>query len=313
MADLAKRETSEPAPPSPDYVVRVNRAIDRVVQGLDQPLKLERLAAIAGFSPFHFHRVFRTLMGETLNEFVRRQRLERALFLMSHDKSRSLTDIALDCGFSSSSDFSRSFKKRYGVPPSAIDVATFRDANRERFEGLFEQADSRYRLTRLPPGENPDGFEATVRKLPKRTMAYIRVLDPFKPDRVTDAADRLMCWAREQGVLDNPWYGYMWEDPELVALDDCRYDVAVEVDEVEPEGEIGRLEFPAMTVAEVELRGSIELEQRAIDWLFGSWLPQSGYLPSDQPCFEAWIGRPFAHGHEHFELRAQLPLREGSR
>ena len=97
----------------------------------------------------------------------------------------------------------------------------------------------------------------------------------------------------------------------LVALEDCRYDVAVEVEDVEPEGEIGRLEFPAMTVAEVELRGSIELEQRAIDWLFGSWLPQSGYLPSDQPCFEAWIGRPFVHGLQHFELFAQLPVTRG--
>jgi AraC family transcriptional regulator len=57
------------------------------------------------------------------------------------------------------------------------------------------------------------------------------------------------------------------------------------------------------------VRGSIELEQRALDWLFGSWLPRSGYLPADQPCFEAWIGRPFGHGYEHFELCVQLPVK----
>jgi AraC family transcriptional regulator len=74
---------------------------------------------------------------------------------------------------------------------------------------------------------------------------------------------------------------------------------------------IGRMQFPPMSVAEVEVRGSIELEQRALDLLFGSWLPSSGYLPSDQPCFEAWIGRPFEHGYEHFELHAHLPLRQG--
>lgn len=47
---------------------------------------------------------------------------------------------------------------------------------------------------------------------------------------------------------------------------------------------------------------------RALDWMFKTWLPSSGFVPTDQPCFEAWIGRPFAHGLEHFELFAQLPV-----
>lgn len=52
---------------------------------------------------------------------------------MSHDRHRSLTEIALECGFGSSSDYSRSFKKRYGVPPSAVDLGTLRASNRARF------------------------------------------------------------------------------------------------------------------------------------------------------------------------------------
>jgi len=70
-----------------------------------------------------------------------------------------------------------------------------------------------------------------------------------------------------------------------------------------------RYEFPAMRVAEVAIAGDIQLETRAIDWLFGTWLPQSGLDPDDQPAFEAWEGQPFAHGFEHFELRCQLPVR----
>ena len=100
--------------------------------------------------------------------------------------------------------------------------------------------------------------------------------------------------------------------PEIVALEDCRYDVALVVDDVEPAGEIGRFEFPPMRVAEVVLSGDIELEQRAIDWLFKTWLPQSGFVPDDQPAFEAWIGRPFAHGFEHFEIACQLPVKPAS-
>ena len=64
-----------------------------------------------------------------------------------------------------------------------------------------------------------------------------------------------------------------------------------------------------MTVAEVAIRGGLDLELRALQWLYGSWLPRSGFVPDDQPSFEAWMGRPFAHGTEYFELAAQLPIR----
>ncbi len=290
-----------------DYVERVNRAIDYVVRHLDGPLRLEDVARAACFSPFHFHRIFRALVGETLNEFVARQRLERALHLMAHAPRRSLTEIALECGFSSSSAFSRSFKQRYGVAPSAFDLDTWRASRRRELEDATSP-DGRLHLERLPAGANPDGFVANVRELPARTVAYVRVLDPYRGG-VPEAAARLVAWAEERGVADRAWYGYQWEDPEIVALSDCRYDVAVEVDDVEPDGEIGRYDFAPMRVAEVALRGGIDLELRALDWLFGTWLPASGYEPDDQPCFEAWHGRPFAHGLEHFELAAQLPVR----
>lgn len=61
-------------------------------------------------------------------------------------------------------------------------------------------------------------------------------------------------------------------------------------------------------MAAVEIEGDVALELRALDWLFGTWLPQSGRLPADQPCFEAFKAYPFAHGSERFELAVHLPL-----
>ncbi|MCP5067241.1 MAG: AraC family transcriptional regulator [bacterium] len=297
--------------PPVDYVERVNLAVDYIVQHLEERLRLEDVADVACFSPFHFHRIFRTLLGETLNQFVKRLRLERALQMMSATPERSLTDVALVCGFSSSSDFSRTFKQRYGVPPSVFDIATFREQNRASLQDAATPPGESKRLERLPPGENPDGFEVTLRELPARTVAYIRVLDPFQGTPVIDAAKRLMAWADERGAGHGQWLGYMWDDPEIVALPDCRYDVGVVVDDVLPAGEIGRIESPSMLVAQVEIRGDIQLEQRAIDWVWGTWLPRSAYVPTDQPSFEAWIGRPFAHGYEHYELYMHLPVRRG--
>lgn len=275
---------------------------------LASPLPLAEVARAAGFSPFHFHRVFKALMGETLLDFVRRLRLERALVLMSVPGGGSLTEIALATGFASSSDFSRAFKQHFGEPPSRFDVAGLRDARRGELEALLEKSGARQDFARLPPGSNPDGFEVRLRRLPPRTLAYIRVHDPFRGNGVVEAFRRLEAWAEARGCADGRWYGYMWEDPEVTALEDCRYDAAVEVDELRPEGEIGRIEFPAMLVAEVELAGDVALELRALDWLFGTWLPRSGRMPADLPSFEAFKGRPFAHGTEHFELAAHLPL-----
>lgn len=292
------------------YIERVNLAIDHVVGHLDEPLRLTAVARAAMLSPFHFHRVFQALMGETLADFVKRLRLDKALFMMSQARRSSLTHIALACGFTSSSDFSRSFKQRFGTAPSAFDINRWRDAHRAELEALVDESSQHLHLRGLPTHKNPDAFKVKIRDLPARTVAYIRVSNPYQCDAVVNAAKRLVEWAERRTLVDGQWLGYQWENPELVPLEQCRYHVAVEADRFSAAGEVGRFRFPPMTVAQVEVRGGIDLELRALQWLYGIWLPSSRYVPDDHPCFEAWIGRPFAHGTNHFELHVQLPVRK---
>ena len=145
-----------------------------------------------------------------------------------------------------------------------------------------------------------------MRDLPARWVAYIRVHKPYEGDGVVRACERLVAWAQERGLADGQWLGYQWEDPEIVPLE--KYVGVVIPDAIQSEGEIGCQRFPPVTIAELELKGPLELAQRALDWIFLTWLPTSGYAPADQPGFEVWNGLPFAHGHEHFELRLQLPV-----
>jgi AraC family transcriptional regulator len=292
-----------------DYVDRVNRAIDYVMRNLDQPLRLEEVARAACFSSYHFHRIFRGLMGETLASFVKRVRLERSVYLLSHRKGANLTEVALACGFSSSSDFSRSFRGHYHVSPRQFDVERFRLSHRETMQASLTSPDKPHRLERLPRGENPDGFSVTLRNLPARRVAYLRVHRPYQGDNVRHAAEQLIGWAEARGLADGQWLGYQWDDPEIVALQMCRYDIGVEVPRTTlADRGVSINVFSPCLVAEVELAGSIEVELRALDWLYLTWLPASGYAPAHQPAFEAFNGRPFAHGTEYFELRAQLPV-----
>jgi AraC family transcriptional regulator len=301
---------SEKTPPATTatYVQRVNLAIDHIVGHLSEPLRLRDLSRVAMLSPFHFHRVFQALVGSTPADFVRRLRLEKALRLMSRTRPPSLTTIALACGFSSSSDFSRCFKRRFGVPPSSFDIRAWRQARGAELEAIVEEATKLAHLDRLPPRQNPDSFRVKIRDLPLRTVAYIRVDRPYQGNGVMKAVQNLVAWAERNGLADGQWLGYQWENPEITSLEDCRYYVAVEAERFTPKGEVGRYRFPPMTVAQIAIRGGLDLELRALQWLYGSWLPRSGYVPDDHPSFEAWIGRPFAHGTEFFELFVQLPI-----
>lgn len=385
------------SPTSRRYVERVNLAIDHVLTHLCDPadeggwggwggggLRLNDVARAAMMSPFHFHRVFQALMGETLADFVRRLRLEKALVLMAHSPRRkmSLTTIALSTGFSSSSDFSRAFKQRYNVPPSKFDLAAWRAAHAAELDAIVSAASPNHlsatanpdpaslRLRRLPPASNPDGFTVRIRDLPARTVAYIRVRNPYAGDAVFAALRRLHAWAERHSLAGGQWLGYQWDNPQITALKDCQYYVAVEVpsrpsrslsrgsamppsDDARGRrgragaaekprgarttdggtdegagggtggstggGEIGRFHFPRMIVAQIELHGGIDLELRALHWLYGVWLPRSGYIPDDHPGFEAWIGPPLLNapvadaaatpGANDFHLHIQLPIR----
>lgn len=292
-----------------EYVRRVNRAVDYITQNLADPLRLEDVARAACFSPCHFHRIFRAAMGETLASFVKRVRLERAVYLLSHRKAANLTQIALACGFSSSSDFSRSFRSEYGVSPRQFDLETFRRSRRAAMQEALLPPDQRCRLDRVPAGSNPDAFSVKVRSLPARRVAYIRVHRPYEGDGVRGAVTRLLAWAETRGLADGQWLGYQWDDPEIVPLDKCRYDVGLEVpDTIADDEHVSVTTFAACMAAEIDIKGGVDVELRALDWFFLVWLPMSGYAPADQPMFEAWNGRPFAHGLEYFELRAQLPI-----
>jgi len=103
------------------YHQRINTVIGYVRENLDADLSLETLARVAGFSPFHFHRVFKAITDETINALIVRLRLERAAALLRATPHLSITDAAFASGFNAVATFSRAFKKQYGLPASQWD------------------------------------------------------------------------------------------------------------------------------------------------------------------------------------------------
>ena len=84
---------------------------------ISEPLDRETLAAVAGFSVPHFHRVFTAHVGESAISYVRRLRLERAARKLRMG-AVDITEVALTAGYDTHAAFSKAFKQQFGLSPS---------------------------------------------------------------------------------------------------------------------------------------------------------------------------------------------------
>ena len=99
------------------YSERLNNVKQYIHEHINEPLNRDVLAAVAGFSVPHFHRIFTSYMGENISEYVRRVRLERAgrkLRMGAVD----ITEVALAAGYDTHAAFGKAFKQQYGLSPS---------------------------------------------------------------------------------------------------------------------------------------------------------------------------------------------------
>ncbi|WP_345766838.1 helix-turn-helix domain-containing protein [Chryseobacterium endophyticum] len=101
-----------------EYKKRIIKVISYIDDHLDTDLSLQKIAEVGAYSPFHFHRIFRLMTGETVQQYISRKRIERSALYLALRKQLSLKDIYLQFGFSSHSAFSKAFKSHYEKSPS---------------------------------------------------------------------------------------------------------------------------------------------------------------------------------------------------
>lgn len=116
-----------------EYKKRIVKTIQYIDKNLDADLSLEKIAEISAYSPFHFHRIFKLITGETLQNYIVRKKIEKSAFLLAMRKNIEIKEIYFDLGFSNHSVFSKTFKKHYGLPPSE-----FRKSAPEKFHKILQ-------------------------------------------------------------------------------------------------------------------------------------------------------------------------------
>lgn len=284
-----------------DYGRRLDRVVRHIAAHLDDPLDLDELAAVACFSPYHFHRIYRAMTGETVTDTLRRQRLHRAAGALVQD-TRMIAAIARQAGYGSVAAFTRAFAQSYGVTPAA-----YRRSG--RLSPFAWPHDDR-------PNQNPEDImltvttpTVTIETLPATSLIGFDHRGPYM--EINAAFSRAYAWAAGRNLMTpaTRCIGVYFDDPSAVAPEDLRSFAGLALESA-PALEDGAksLDLPGGRHAVLVHKGPYAALGAVYQWLYGEWLPASGQTPADQPCFEEYLNDPRSVPPEEWLTRICVPL-----
>jgi AraC family transcriptional regulator len=270
------------------YADAVQRVVERIVTHLDDALDLATLADEACLSPFHFHRVFRGMVGETPLELIRRVRMERAAWRLVHDGG-AITGIAFDAGYDTHEAFTRAFRECYSTSPTG-----FRQRKHPRIElaascGVHFDAGGAVPAF-IPRDSGGRSMDVEITNMPNLRVAAVRHTGPY--NQIPVAFERLGAIAGPAGLFRQPGaegIAIYYDDPESTAQDRLQSDAGVVV----PDGvplPTGLIEqrIPAGRYARTRHVGPYEQLGDAWARFMGEWLPNSGHRLGPGTSYEIY-------------------------
>ena len=287
------------------YKERILRVLVFIQKNLDSELCLDDLAKIAHFSPYHFHRIFTGMVGESLKDHVRRLRLERAAMHLKYT-DRSVLDIALEAGYETHESFTRAFSALCGCSPSAYrsDKGLLPKTNRSAVHyhngGAVEDIDLKI------GGQTMD---VEIKCVEPIRVAFVRHVGPY--NEAGQAWEKLCTRLGAAGLLggDARFVGVCYDDPEVTPPEKIRYDACVTVDEhFKPEGDVGVRMLAGGEYAVTTHIGPYEQLGRTYAKLFGQWLPNSGREVRSGPFLEFYLNDPESTDPEDLLTDIYAPL-----
>ncbi len=285
-----------------------------------EQVNLDKLAGVAHFSPFHFHRIFTTLTGETPADFFSRVRTEKAAQQLKDHRSKSITDIAFDCGFSSISLFSRTFRKHFGM--SATDFRCIEQPVVAK-DGVY------YSKNGQPLSKNDQIYiplnnelchinlkqviimetKIEVKEMAEMQVIYCRHTGAF--NKIHKAYDKLMRFAGPLGLTGpgSRTATVYHDDPSVTEISKVRQSACLVVDkDVKTEGEIGKMTIPEGKYAVGHFEITVDEFEEAWNTMC-VWFSESGYEPGEGNPFEYYYCDPENHPEHKFVLDICIPVK----
>ncbi|MEO9804289.1 MAG: AraC family transcriptional regulator [Reichenbachiella sp.] len=295
-----------------DYKNRINRVFEFIDENLDADLSLDTISEIAYFSPFHFHRVFKFVTGETLNEYVTRRRIEKSALDLLH-KNITVAEIAHKYGFSENSSYSRAFKKYFGVSPT-----TFKKQNPNRHSKIRqleskngqEHPDYEKYICMINNLKNWIKMNANIeiKEAPELNVAGVTHIGI---NGVEDSFEKVIKWANSKGLMKNPEakLGRVFYDSiKVTKPEKVRMSVFLTTNEsFETEGEIYKSTIKKGKC--IVGRFEITPDEFPKSWtgLF-IWMNENGYKKSAENPFEIYHNDFREHPENKFMVDLCIPI-----
>ncbi|WP_162143276.1 AraC family transcriptional regulator [Chitinilyticum aquatile] len=274
--------TEQPDPSLlPRHIVRINQVVDLIDQRYDQPWTLNQLATTACYSPYHFHRLFFAVTGQTPQDYIRRQRLARVAGRLLHEDSLPIAMLAMDGGFNSPANFSRAFQWAFGMSP--------RQWRSEGAQQIMEvrKTETRQLLGRLQHQLKPQpklivsSGRIETEVLPPVRVAYIRSRG-LANWALSLGWTQLQDWYRQQPYAGSEaeWIGAFHSTSGLCGLPYQHYDRCVVIPETAPvDPAMSTRVLPGGRFAMLPFSGNPAM---AMEYYLQHWLPDSGWVLEDR-------------------------------
>jgi len=282
------------------HISRINDVLYFIHQDISQPLLAKDLARIAAYSEQHFHRLFKSVVGESVHVYIRRIRMEFAANQLMFDTQTPIVEIATKSGFSSLSSFSRAFKATFNMSP-----------------GQWRNHDYQYqRKSLLSDKEISDSYQRfqmmdmpvyKLMELPARHVAYVRHQGYDRS--IANAWQTLKAWAKLEDRDFTEQFGLHHSNPTWVDLKACRYVACLAIDKpVLRRGVVNSMTIPAGLHAVFKLEGKYGELLPQLSHILEHWLPSSGYKMQSTPAYVHYQRNQFLTEGERFSLHFCLPI-----
>jgi AraC family transcriptional regulator len=286
------------------YKQRILKVQLYIQKNLDRELSLEELAKKSYFSVYHFHRIFKAVVGESLKEHIRRLRLEGAASQLKHT-DESIINIALSAGYQTHEAFTRAFKTIFGCSPSGFRT---NNTNSQRILDQY-QSDRKVNIRKKDQVKGDEIMEVKIQDIEPMRVAFVRHVGPY--NQCSKAWDTLCTHLGKEGYLGSgsKFIGICYDDPEVTPPEKIRYDACITVDEsFVPAGEIAIQTIGGGEYAVTTHSGSYDKLSETYSKLFGEWLLESGREVRQDPCMEFYLNDPESTDPEDLLTDICLPL-----
>lgn len=279
------------------YNLAINKVVDYINLHLFDNPDLKKLSEVANISEFHFHRVFKAIIGENVGEYIGRLRLEYvAERLQVSDET--LTDIAIRSGYGTKSALSRAFKKHFGVSPSV-----FRSQIKKNTFKFFSR--SQKSIVPLTP---------VVKEMEAKKIVYVRIVDWYgSPEAYLQAWKSLGQFAQENNLVDRntEFIGLSFDNPTITEPQNCRFYACFTISkEVKPSGIFGVQTIKGGLYAIFIHKGPYEKLLDTYYNIFLQWLPTSIYVLRNGCCYEKYLNSPNQASSQDILTEIYVPIKK---